>query len=91
MRLEGLIYWKFHYPTERKPTIYLLLSLYWINGNIYVLGQDVLQVPSYANVSQVTCVVSPHQTAVSLICISSTPALWPWQLVIQLHRTRQES
>lgn len=37
-----------------------------------------------------TCVVSPHQRAVSLICISSTPALWPWQLVVQLHCIRQK-
>lgn len=89
VRLEGIIYWKIHYPIERKPMIYLLLPLYLINSNI--LGRDVLQVPRYANVFQMTCVVSPHQRAVNLICISSTPALWPWQLVAQLHCTRQES
>ena len=71
--------------------IYLLLSLFQLSSNIYTLGQDVLQLPHYANVFQMSCVASPHQRAVSLICISSTPGLWPWQLAAQPHRTRQES
>lgn len=36
VRLEGIIYWKFHYPIERKPMIYLLLPLYLINSTSWV-------------------------------------------------------